>query len=182
MAKRSNTARRLTVSIALIVVLALCLGVTSFALIWSMVEVKDNVFVTGTVDINLNDGKPVIEMHEFLFEPGMTVEKEFFLRNDSTCQVYYRLYFQNVSGGLADYLQITIYDGDKVLYSGTPGTLQKADVTAANDTLAMGETRNLKIRFHFPSHIGNEAQGLSMHFDMAAQAVQTKNNPNKLFD
>ena len=34
-------------------------------------------FSTGEVAINLNDSKPVISEHEFIFEPGMTVKKGF---------------------------------------------------------------------------------------------------------
>ena len=44
------------------------------------------------------------------------------------------------------------------------------------------EKRYLKIRIHFPEEAGNEAQNLTISFDIAAQAVQTKNNPDKLFD
>ena len=53
------------------VLLALMLGVTTFALITSMVEVKDRHFDTGVVKINLNDGNPVISEDEYLFEPGI---------------------------------------------------------------------------------------------------------------
>ena len=54
--------------------LALCLCVTTVALVWESVAVKNNLFQTGSIQINLNDGKPVIDEHEFLFEPGMTVQ------------------------------------------------------------------------------------------------------------
>ncbi len=177
----SSTARRLTISVALILVLSFCLGVTSFALVYSMVQVENNLFQTGTVQINLNDGKAVIEKDEFLFEPGMTVKKDFFVENQGTCEIYYKLYFQNVSGGLASALQIEIRDGDKLLLSGTPAQLSRKNVVAVDDTLAVGERRSLQIYFHFPEEIGNGAQGLELKFDFAADAVQTKNNPNKEF-
>ncbi len=176
-----NTARRLTVSVVLIAILSACLAVTSFALVWSMVQVEDNFFQTGTVQINLNDGKPVIGKNEFLFEPGMTVKKDFFIANESTCQVYYKLYFQNVKGGLADLLMIEIRDGDRLLLRGTPAQLSRKQVAACDDTLEVGQRRELQIYFHFPSELGNEAQALELSFDFAADAVQTKNNPNKEF-
>ncbi len=177
----SSTGRRLVISVALILVLSFCLGVTSFALVYSMVQVEDNLFQTGIVDINLNDGKAVIEKDEFLFEPGMTVKKDFFVENQGTCEIYYKLYFQNVGGSLADMLHIEIRDGDKLLLSGTPAQLSRKNVVAVDDTLAVGERRQLQIYFHFPEEIGNEGQGLSLSFDFAADAVQTKNNPNKEF-
>ena len=40
----------------------------------------------------------------------------------------------------------------------------------------------LKIYFHFPENEGNRNQGTKMSFDIVAEAVQTKNNPNKLFN
>ena len=100
MDKQTKTAKKLTGSIVTVVVLAVCLCITTFALVYSAVAVDNNLFQTGEVKINLNDGKPVIEEHEFLFEPGMTVEKDFFLANQSSTDVYYRLYFDNIEGGL----------------------------------------------------------------------------------
>ena len=88
MKDNSSTAKKLTGSIIAVVVLALCLCVTTFALVWATVSADNNLFHTGSVKINLNDGKPVIEEHEFLFEPGMTVKKNFFLQNESTWDVY----------------------------------------------------------------------------------------------
>ncbi len=177
-----STVRRLTLSVALIAILSVCLAVTSFALVYSMVQVEDNLFQTGAVQINLNDGKAVIEENEFLFEPGMTVKKDFFVANEGTCEIYYKLYFQNTGGGLADLLQIEIRDGDKLLLRGTPAQLSRQRVMPCEDVLAVGERRELQIYFHFPEHVGNEGQGLTLHFDFAADGVQTKNNPNKEFD
>ena len=100
----TKTAKRLTGGIIAIIILAVCLCITTFALVYASVSVENNLFHTGEVKINLNDGKPVIREHEFLFEPGMTVVKDFFIENDSTWDVYYRLYLDNVSGGLSDVL------------------------------------------------------------------------------
>lgn len=178
----SKTAKRLTGGIVAIIILALCLAITTFALVYATVSVENNLFHTGEVRINLNDGKPVIQEHELLFEPGMTVEKEFFIENESTWDVYYKIYFDNVSGGLADVLTVTIKDGEKTLYSGTANELTRKNVIAADDTLKIGERRNLTVIFHFPEEKGNEAQNLDLTFTMCADATQTKNNPNRLFE
>ncbi len=181
--KRTNTERRLTTSIVIIVLLSLCLGITTFALTYSMVTVEDNLFQMGTVKINLNDDKPIISEDEYRFEPGMTVVKDFFVENNSSDAVYYKLYFQNVNGGLADVLEVTITDADgKVLFAGTPKQLNRANVKAADDILGVGERRDLKISFHMPKDTGNSAQDLYLTFDIAAEAVQTRNNPNKEFN
>ncbi len=178
----SKTAKRLTGGIVAIIILALCLAITTFALVYATVSVENNLFHTGGVRINLNNGKPVIQEHEFLFEPGMTVKKDFFIENESTWDVYYKIYFDNVSGGLADVLTVTIKDGEKTLYSGTANELTRANVIAADDTLRIGERRNLTVIFHFPEEKGNEAQNLDLTFTMCADATQTKNNPNRLFE
>ncbi len=80
MNSNKKTGRKLTASIITVVLLAVCLCVTTFALIYSAVNVDDNLFQTGRIKINLNDGKPVITENDYLFEPGMTVRKEVFPR------------------------------------------------------------------------------------------------------
>lgn len=170
----TKTAKRLTGGIIAIIVLAVCLCITTFALVYASVSVENNMFHTGEVKINLNDGKPVIQEHEFLFEPGMTVVKDFFIENDSTWDVYYRLYLDNVTGGLSDVLTVTIKDGDKVLYSGTANELTKQNVIAADDTLKIGQRRNLTVVFHYPENSGNETQNLDLTFTLCAEATQTK--------
>lgn len=178
----STVSKRLTGSIVLFVILLVALCITTFALVWAQVSVSNNLFHTGKVKINLNDGKPVIEEHEFVFEPGMTVKKDFFIENQSTWDVYYRLYFTDVDGGLADILEITVKDGDKVLYSGKAADLTREQVGAADDILGLNEKRTLTIYFYFPEEAANDTQNLYFAFSVNADAVQTKNNPNKLFD
>ena len=178
----TKTVNKLTGGIIAIIVLAVCLCITTFALVYASVSVENNLFHTGEVKINLNDGKPVIREHEFLFEPGMTVVKDFFIENDSTWNVYYRLYLDNVSGGLSRVLTVTIKDGDKVLYSGTANEMTRQNVVAADDTLKIGQRRNLTVVFHYPETAGNDTQSLDLTFTLCAEATQTKNNPNKLFN
>lgn len=181
MSDKTKTAKKLTGSVITIIALSVCLAITTFALVYSTVAVDNNLFQTGVIKINLNDGKPVIEEHEFLFEPGMTVEKDFFIENNSTWDVYYKLYFENIEGGLADVLEVQVIDGDKTLFSGTAAELTKTNMGAADDILKFHERRDLQIVFHFPEEAGNAAQNLDLTFDFCADAVQTKNNPNRLF-
>ncbi len=178
----SKTSKSLAGSIVIIVLLAIGLCVTTFALFWTSISAENNIFRTGLVKINLNDGNPVIKEHEFLFEPGMTVEKTFFIENQSTDDVYYKLYFENVEGGLAKVLLISIFDGDNELYSGTAEDLDKDSVGAADDILRLNEKKELKIVFHYPENAGNDTQNMSLSFNLGAEAVQTRNNPNRLFD
>ena len=179
---KTNTAKKLTGGIIAIIVLSLCLCVTTFALVYSSVSVKNNRFHTGEVKINLNGGRPVIQEYEFLFEPGMTVKKEFYLQNESTDEVYYKIYLDNITGGLADVLTVTILDGDKALYSAAAGQLTRQNTVAADDLLRVGDRRELTAVFHFPEEAGSSAQDLELSFTLCAEATQTRNNPDKLFE
>ena len=143
---KSKTTKRLTTSVATIVVLAVCLCITTFALVYSTVAVDSNLFQTGKIKVNLNDGRPVIEEDEFLFEPGMTVNKDFTLSNTGTADVYYKLYFRDVSGELADVLEVTLTDGSDVLYTGTLSGLTRS--TAA--TAPAAPTRNDRLLIDSP--------------------------------
>lgn len=183
--KQNKTAKKLTRAIILAVILAICLCITIYALVLARVSVKENRFQTGVVDINLNDGQAVIKETEFRFEPGMTVKKDFFIENRSTCKVYYKLYFDDVSGGLADVLEITIQKGNEILYRGTAASLNRANVAAADDVLGStgaSARRELTILFHYPEAGDNSGQNQTLSFKLCADAVQTKNNNNKEFE
>ncbi len=177
-----KTVKRLTGGIATLVTLALCLCLTTFALVYAGVSVDNNLFGTAEVKINLNDGQPLIRENDLLFEPGMTVKKDFFIENQSTLDVYYKIYFTDVSGGLADVLTVTVMDGDETLYAGSVAGLTRENVSAAKDALGIGQRRNLTAYFSFPEESGNEMQKNDLTFTVCAEATQTKNNPDRLFD
>ncbi len=181
----NRTIRRLMIALAVVVILAICLCVTTFALLYSMVTVDQNFFSTGTVKINLNDEKPIIEPDEFLFEPGMTVVKDFFIENEGSAAVYYKIYFKNIDGDLADALDVTISDGTegnaKVLYYGKARNLTLANDKLESDDLDIGERKELYATFHFPPESGNNMQNAFLQFDMYATATQQRNNPGREF-
>ena len=178
----NKTIRQLTICIAIIIVLAIALCVTTFALVRSIVTVDNNTFNTGIVKINLNDGNKIIEENEYLFEPGMTVSKEFFVKNESTDSVYYKVYMDNIHGGLKSVLEIKIIDnqtGD-VLFWGKPEdyTRDSAEVRE----LFLNEERMLTAIFYYPEESGNSTKKMALHFDLCADATQMRNNPDKKFD
>ncbi len=179
-----NSQKRLSISITTLIVLCLCLCVSSFALSYTYFEVRNNSFQTGTIDINLNDGKAIItEKDNYLFEPGMTVEKEFFIENKGSWAVYYKVYFSEVSGALGDVLDVTILtkEGEPLLM-GKLADLTRENVLTLEDELEVNERKNMIVRFHFPEEAGNDVQGSGLTFELSAVAVQTKNNPQKEFD
>lgn len=182
MNNKPSTAKKLAVCAVIAVILAVLLCITTYALFYATITVEGNYFKTGIVSIDLNGGKPVIEEHEYLIEPGMTVEKPFYIQNQSTCAVYYKIYFDNVEGGLADILEITVVNDDKILYTGTASSLTRKNVIAADDVLLVGERKDLTLRFHYPEDSNNTSQNWQLKFDFCADAVQEKNNPDRDFD
>lgn len=195
---KNNIQRRLTINLVTIIILAICLCITTFALVSSM-WVRNNTFDTGKVDIDLwgeyyeatkdttdpnGPDKSIIHESEFLFEPGMTVKKPAYVTNNSTDPVYCKLYFKDIAGELANILEITIKDGDKVLYTGKASNLTGADAEhwALDKTIiGMKEKKTYTVFFHYPKDEGNAGQNQYLTFTMVAEAVQTKNNPEARF-
>lgn len=169
-------------STLLTILLVIGLAVTTFAIGLSLVDVPGNTFRTGRIKLNLNDGRPVIQENSFTFEPGATVVKPFFLQNDGTWEVYYKFYFSHVDGDLANVLDVTIQDGDTVLYTGKMSALTRRTAVAADKRLAVGQRREFTVAFHFPADAGNRYQKSDLTFELCADAVQTKNNPFALFE
>lgn len=179
----SKLAKKLTGSVIAIIVLSLCLTVTTSALVSLSLTVDENIFSTGKIEITLGgsgDGNRIIAGE--CIAPGMTLQKTFTVHNGSTDSIYYKLYFENISGGLADLMQVTILHGETTLYSGILSALTEDNVGAADDLLPVGETRELTILFHLPASVDNRAQSMDLQFDFSARAVQSKNNENKNFN
>lgn len=178
------TSRRWMGSAVVTVLLVLGLVVTTLAIGLSVAERPDNIFSTGKIKLNLNDSKPVITENEYLFEPGMTVNKPFFLKNEGA-DCWYRLYFNNVSGSLASVMDVTVSDDNKVLLTGKMSDLTKNSVDWLGILPAAGKTENYRhnmtITFHLPEDAGNAAQGGTLQFDLCADGTQVRNNPNKEF-
>ncbi|MBQ9921994.1 MAG: hypothetical protein IJO52_07390, partial [Clostridia bacterium] len=178
--KPNKTAKHFTFGIITILILMICLVLTTYALVYDYVMVEENIFRTGVVEINLNDGDAITQADEHRFEPGVTVVKDFFIENLSSSDVYYRLYLDNMDGDLGDFLEITIKDGERVLFHGKPAQLTKLNFEA--DTLYLDEKRWLTCTFHFPVSEDNDGESRDMGFNLCAEAVQTKNNPDKVFE
>ena len=178
----STASKKLFGGLIILVALSLCLCLTTFALVYSMISLENNIFKTGVVNIDLNNGKPVIEDSGLVFAPGMSEQRTFYIKNYSSCDVYYRVYFENVTGSLASYLNVTIADGADVLYSGKANDLTKKTTKTADMWLTLGEQRDLTITFSFPKDCGDDLQDQNLTFDLRADAVQVKNNLDKSFE
>ncbi len=180
--RNKQTISRLIRGSVFVVFLVVAFTITTYALVHHEVMVEENQFQTGVISIDMNEGAPLITKGEFLFRPGMTVEKEVCLENNSTCDVYYKLYFSDIIGELADIVTITIKNGEEVIYSGLLTEMTREKVEAADDVLKMGEVRYFTVLLHFSSEADNSMQAGTLSFTMNADAVQTRNNLDKQFD
>ena len=176
-----NLKKKLTVMIVTVVLLSLGLAITSFALASSIAQVRNNRFAMSMgVELTINDGKPVVDVTDIVYEPGGTYVSEFPIANLGTFDVWYRVFFTDVNGALKDYITVTIKEADgTVLCKGTMSELSSDKVAVSS--LAAGEKKTLTIEFYFSSEAGNAAQGQSVSFNITANATQKQNNPNKDF-
>lgn len=96
--KNSNDLKK---RILIIILLISALSVTTYALGKETLVLRNNYFATGRLKINLNNGqklkfKDVNGNIVQYFEPGMRVVSDFFIKNEGTNDMYYRLYFDDM--------------------------------------------------------------------------------------
>ncbi len=182
MDKTRKTGKKAVGSIVMIAVLFLMLVITTYALVASFVSVEDNLFETGTVQIELNGGKTVFDGSDMNIEPGHSLVRDFTVENIGSADIHYRLYLENVEGALQEVLTFSVYDGDKLLFTGKAKDFSKQSPCISETPLAVGETRTLTAVVKMDEAAGNAYQTAGITFDMTAEAVQAKNNPDKAFE
>lgn len=194
--KRSDTRRRWLSSALLTFLLTLGLIVTSVAITISSVEVRENVFTTGTVKLDLNGGAAVVDMtnpdaehaNESKFsEPGFRIKRDFYLKNIGSAAAYYKLYagYEDTpeNNALANALdvEITYKDTGVLLFSGKLSALNLSSAPVADSSLDAGDTVWFTAVFRFSKDAGNDLQNKMLSFDLYARGTQVKNNPGKNF-
>lgn len=169
--------KKLTMMIVAVVLLSLGLTVTSFALASSIAQIRNNRFTMSMgVELKINEGNPVVDPTNMVYEPGGTYQSEFPIANVGTFDVWYRVYLTDVEGVLKDFITVTIKEADgTVLCKGTMSELSSDKV--AISSLAAGEKKTLNIEFYFSSEAGSAAQGQTVSFNITANATQKQNNP-----
>ena len=179
-----NIAKRLTTSIIAIILLTAALSVTTFVLVATTFSADGKfTYSAGNVRINLNDGKAVISDYSGSFAPGTKIERSFTIENLSSCDVWYKFYFANVSDAFAESINVEINDGATTLVKGKMAELTEENTEAVEKSLAAGEKKTLTIVFVFDETAGgNSPNGRVLAFDFSAKAVQVKNNPDKKFN
>ena len=193
-AKRTDTRRRWLSSALLTFLLTLGLIVTSVAFTISSVEVRENVFTTGTVKLDLNGGAAVVDMtktnqnNESNFsEPGFRIKRDFYLKNIGSAAAYYKLYagYEDTpeNNALANALdvEITYKDTGVLLFSGKLSALNLSSAPVGDSSLDAGDTVWFTAVFRFSKDAGNDLQNKMLSFDLYARGTQVRNNPGKNF-
>ena len=113
--------------------------------------------------------------------PGESVTRTFFIENNSTTDVYYRFYFENLTGDLAEHVKVCVNYGETVVTQGMISQLTRDTAVPAGDLLVPGERRDLTVTFTLVNESGRDYGNNFLSFDLSADAVQAPNNPDKDF-
>lgn len=167
---------RLIMMIVTVFLLVLGLTITSVALVDSVVSIQRNRFVMSEgAALKVNNGQPVVNMTDIVYEPGGRYVSEFPITNMSTFDVWYRVYFTDVEGELKDDITVTIREKNgKTLCEGLMYELDKNKVSVGS--LGAGEEKILEIEFYFLPYADNSAQGQNVSFNITTNATQKQNN------
>lgn len=188
--KQSNTFNRLGAGILAIVILFCCFFGTTFTLRPAYAEMQQ------APAASLNGGDAVINFASI--EPGMTIQKTFYIKNTGTETVNYGFYFRDnidpskntpLSGALAEVLEVTIFkkvegQDDWVLTTGKMSELTKINTARVNqyeNPAKMAELKSeekietLILQIHYPETAGREGMGKTLDFDfcLAFSAVSS---------
>ena len=188
----SSVQKKAWISILVILLLFVMFVVTTYAFVASFVTSEGNLFETAKVDIDLNGGKPIFTEESFIaepgepslfLEPGRMARREFTVTNNSTVDVYYRLYLTEVEGILQDVLTINFYDeSEKLLYSCLMSDLNDEKPFVDETVLKVGETKTLIADVVMAESSGNIYQDEAVTFSVVADATQVRNNPGRVFE
>ena len=173
--------KKLKIMVMTVILLSLGLVCTSYALASSIVKIRTNQFTMSMgVELELNDGKSVVDMSDVVFEPGGNYKSDFSITNLSDFDVWYRISFINVTGELKDYVTVKVKEENGiVLCDGLISKLSKGGVSTGS--LSAGEEKKLMIEFYFLKNVGNNYQGKTVTFNIKADATQKQNNSVKDF-
>jgi predicted ribosomally synthesized peptide with SipW-like signal peptide len=191
--RRSKLTRSLA-SIALVLVAAAMVAITSLALFTDSASVDDNAFSTGTIDISTAPSTALVTMTGM--SPGDQVSAPLAVSNDGTLELRYAITSTTTENVLAAELDLTVKSGVTTcddanwtvdgteLYSGilgTDGTIAvvgsvAAGADAGDRVLAASGSEDLCFNVTLPLST-TAGSGLSTTATFSFSAEQTDNNP-----
>ncbi len=142
---------------------------------------KVGVLRANKVKINFNDGAPLMESSVAL-SPMETWTGRAFIENTGKCSVYYRLYLKNIDGALSDKIELTVMIDGNIFYQGVASEFTINNAIVSEKEFNKGEKADVLLILFFNAETEDEGQSKDFRFEVQVDAVQTKNNPNKLFN
>lgn len=96
--------------------------------------------------------------------------------------MYYKIYFDQVSGDLVNVLSITIKDGNRTIFTGNMKDMDRTHTQPVDDVLSINEQKTLTIIFSFDEEADNRYMSKELSFALMAEGTQVRNNPNREFN
>lgn len=167
--------KKLLLSVLLIGLLAFSAGMGAFAWFTDTATSENNLFETGTLDINVDS--PLIAVADFdnIYPSWQSTALDYDVANDGSLDLKYRMKVEPAEGSSDSILyngnyglEVSINGGDFVQIDDV-GTVEIGQITA-------GAIDALNLQFKLPSGADNDYQGESASFNFIFEATQTEND------
>ena len=170
--KRSKTEKRVLAGLVAVLIAVVCLCINSLVLGPMSKSSRIGIMKGGDqaesdgepVNVDIFGGESIISNDELPINPGESLTKEFYIKNNDTADVYY--WFSDLSGKLADYLKVTLSSNGNVLYEG-----KASDIAGFNTdktyTIAPGVREDFVLTFTYPEDAGNASQKKDFNFSIS---------------
>lgn len=137
-------------------------------------------FRSNKVEISFNEGTSLMESPASL-SPGETWSKHTSIENTGKSSIYYRFYLDKLDGQLKDYIELCVMLNGNVCFEGLATEFNVKNAVVGEEALSKGEKVDILIVVFLSDDtvINDENAGFS--FDIKVDAVQSKNNPDKIF-
>ena len=170
--KRSKTEKRVLAGLAAVLIAVVCLCINSLVLGPMSKSSRIGIMRGGDqaeaegepVNVDIFGGESIISENELPINPGESLTKEFYIKNNDTSDVYY--WFSDISGKLADYLKVTLRSNGNVLYEGKASNLAGFN-SDKSYTIAPGDREDFVLTFIYPEDADNASMRKEFNFSIS---------------
>lgn len=173
------TGFKLVMNTVMMALLSIILSILSLFMHFSPIAGETASFDSAAVDIDLNGGNKIFDNACAVLVPGEEVRRNFTITNSGNVAVWYRLIVSDADGPLADHATIAYYDGGSLLYE--ESVKGSAAVDGYIGSMTPGQQLHLTAVLKLTGSDILTMRTSYMTFDITAQAVQLRNNPNRDF-
>lgn len=138
-------------------------------------------FRANNVEISFNDGKSLMEISTIL-SPGETWSKHASIENTGKGSVYYRFYLIDMEGELKDDIQLCVMLNGNVCFEGMATDFNVKNAVVCDEELKKGEKADILVVVFLSDDNSVNDKSANFSFNIKVDAVQSKNNPDKVFN